>query len=225
MTFYVDCRSRLIGYSNRDDTILNVDILIKNALDELGFTEVKNIRNYNGRLLLVIWHGDFPPQLSNQEFKSPIVLVRMSSQGISGRPQILNDRIGGIYEPFYPIQGGASSTKIPASVDQWKKLIEWLLSIEKSEWAASDEPSLPSDGEIRKFIYTEPYPDELLSYYLAAIAKRKGVDLTLSDEVMIAAKEDFDKLSTKYYKGKKTFDHIEDLRSIFQKISEECVQK
>lgn len=179
----------LIVYSNHDDTNLMVDNNIQAALKDLEFIQVNNDMENAGVFKLIIWHGDFPNELL---FNYPAVFLKMSSQGLSDRPQILNEN--NILELYYYIQGGANSSRLPGDKEQWKELIKWLLDIKLKDLKEGDVAPLPSDPEIRKFIYTEPYPDALVAYYLAIVANEQKICITLSEELKKEAEEHYKQL-------------------------------
>lgn len=212
--------NQIIIFDNQaPENLPRIDEMVDNALCKLDFL------NFDGdltdkRLKLVMRHGSMPQEAKEAQFNYPVVCLRMSSQGFLGlRPKIDIQRIKDVREPNYFVQGGKNSARMPSTSEEWVYLINWLLSIEYN-----NEVPIPDDQNFRKFIYTEPYPEELLSYYLVSVAKGKDVTVELDEAITRIAEEDFNILYKKHFNTTASISKLDELRSLFHKISTESAK-
>lgn len=203
---------KLVIFYNHNRANLPVDENVLQALSGLSYVE-NNAADV--KLKLVIYHGDCPGDVENCKVDNLLIKLEMSSQGLPHNPKIKREEEN--CELKFFIQGGSNSNCLPSDAGQWERLIRWLLNIKAEDLVESDTVPLPDDPEVRKFIYTEPYPDALVAWYLAEVAKEQNSDITLSCDLRIEAQEDYNKLK-KRHRTDNAFDRHE-VKALLLKIA------
>lgn len=207
-----------ISYQNDNDGRLQVSNHIENALGVLKFNENNGLVS---KYKLMIYHGAAAEPLADtKQYAHQVIFLEMGSEGRFGTLPKVEDK-----DITYYIQGGAGSSRLPSTIEDWQQLIQWLLQLADNGWNLKKPVPLPDDPHLRKFIYTEPIPEELLACYFVAKAREKGCEVQVDEKVKTTARVAFLELSKRLFPSDyntKQFEATEDLHAVLLRLVAEA---
>jgi len=226
--YYKKQTNQAIIYYNHNDGSLQVDTIIKDAINALHFQQKDDLKDLISSItkLLIILHGGID-SVTSFAWKKPAVCLRFSSAGSKKTfPKIVNNRFPNVDDIEYWIRGKAGSELIPKEKDVWKKLIAWLISININDIVKnnSSAPPLPDDNDLKRYIFHELIPECILAYYIYLIAQKNGVSCSLDESTIKEAQIIFkDMCSYKLDRDERDYENIDLLRDTLATVLKESI--